>query len=40
MIAAAGEYYGRPDISVEDLTNADFQAWLGELMGSARQGRG
>ncbi len=34
MIAAAGEYYGRPDISVEDLTNAEFQTWLGELMGS------
>jgi hypothetical protein len=34
MIAAAGEYYGRPDISVEDLTDADFQTWLGELMGS------
>jgi len=34
MIAAAGEYYGRPDISVQDLTNAEFQTWLGELMGS------
>jgi hypothetical protein len=34
MIAAAGEYYGRPDISVEDLTNVEFQSWLGELMGS------
>ncbi len=34
MIAAAGEYYGRPDISVADITNARFQQWLGELMGS------
>jgi hypothetical protein len=34
MIAAAGEYYGRPDINVEDLTNTEFQSWLGELMGS------
>lgn len=34
MIAAAGEYYGRPDISVEDLTDTAFQTWLGELMGS------
>ncbi|MDF1513788.1 MAG: substrate-binding domain-containing protein [Anaerolineae bacterium] len=34
MIAAAGEYYGRPDINVEDLTNEEFQTWLGELMGS------
>jgi len=34
MIAAAGEYYGRTDISVEDVTNPAFQAWLGELMGA------
>jgi len=34
MIAAAGEYYGRTDISVEDLTNEEFQTWLSELMGS------
>lgn len=34
MIAAAGEYYQRTDITVADLTNAQFQAWLGELMGS------
>lgn len=34
MIAAAGEYYGRTDISVEDVTNPEFQAWLGELMGA------
>jgi hypothetical protein len=34
MIAAAGEYHGRTDIGVEDLTDPEFQAWLGELMGS------
>ncbi|MGC9348704.1 MAG: hypothetical protein ACP5JG_11240 [Anaerolineae bacterium] len=34
MIAAAGEYYGRPTISVADVTNPDFQAWLKELMGA------
>jgi hypothetical protein len=34
MIAAAGEYYGRTDIGVEDVTDPEFQAWLGELMGS------
>jgi hypothetical protein len=34
MIAAAGEYYDRPNISVADVTNPDFQKWLGELMGS------
>ena len=34
MIAAAGEYYGRTDVGVEDVTNPEFQAWLGELMGS------
>jgi hypothetical protein len=34
MIAAAGEYYGRPDISVADVTNGDFQIWLKELMGA------
>ena len=28
MIAAAGEYYGRTDISVADVTNPEFQAWL------------
>ena len=32
MIAAAGEYYGRTDIGVEDVTNPEFQKWLGELM--------
>jgi hypothetical protein len=34
MIAMAGEYYGRTDISVEDVTNPEFQAWLKELMGA------
>lgn len=34
MVAAAGEYYNRPDISVADVTNPDFQKWLKELMGS------
>jgi hypothetical protein len=34
MIAAAGEYYDRTDVGVEDITNPEFQAWLGELMGS------
>jgi hypothetical protein len=35
MIAAAGEYYGRTDVGVDDITTPEFQAWLGELMGSA-----
>ncbi len=34
MIAAAGEYYGRTDVGVGDLTNPEFQAWLEELMGA------
>jgi len=34
MIAAAGEYYGRTDVGVEDVTAPAFQAWLGELMGA------
>lgn len=34
MIAAAGEYYDRPDISTADVTDPDFQRWLGELMGA------
>jgi Ca-activated chloride channel family protein len=34
MISAAGEFYGRTDISVEDITNPEFQAWLTELMGA------
>jgi hypothetical protein len=34
MVSAAGEYYDKPDISVDDVTNAAFQKWLKELMGS------
>lgn len=34
MVAAAGEYFGRTTISVEDVTNPDFQKWLGEIMSS------
>ncbi len=34
MVAIAGEYYGRTDISVADVTNPEFQRWLGELMGA------
>lgn len=34
MIAAAGEYYGRTNISVEDIVNPEFQEWLKELMGA------
>nr|MBC7245788.1 substrate-binding domain-containing protein [Chloroflexota bacterium] len=34
MIAAAGEYYGKTDIGVADVTNPDFQKWLKELMGA------
>jgi hypothetical protein len=34
MIAMAGEFYGRTDISVEDVTNPEFQKWLKELMGA------
>ena len=32
MIAAAGEYYDRPSISTADITNPEFQQWLGELL--------
>ncbi len=34
MVAIAGEYYDRTDISVEDVTNPEFQRWLAELMGA------
>jgi hypothetical protein len=34
MVAAAGEYYGRTNITVDDVTNPEFQAWLGEIMSS------
>jgi hypothetical protein len=34
MVAAAGEYFDKTNISVEDVTDPDFQAWLGEVMSS------
>jgi hypothetical protein len=34
MIAAAGEYYKKTNISVADVTDPKFQAWLKDLMGS------
>ncbi len=34
MVAAAGEYYGKTNISVEDVTDPEFQKWLGEIMSS------
>jgi hypothetical protein len=34
MVAAAGEYYDKTDIDVADVTDPEFQAWLGELMGA------
>ena len=34
MVAAAGEYYDKTSISVEDVTNPEFQKWLGEIMSS------
>lgn len=34
MVAAAGEYYGKTNINVEDVTDPEFQAWLGEIMSS------
>ena len=34
MVAAAGEYYTKTNITVEDVTNPEFQAWLGEIMSS------
>ena len=33
-VAAAGEYYGKTSITVEDVTDPEFQAWLGEIMSS------
>jgi ABC-type Fe3+ transport system substrate-binding protein len=32
MIAAAGAYYNRTDIGVAEITDPEFQAWLGALM--------
>jgi len=34
MIAAAGEYYGKTNITTADVTDPKFQAWLKELMGA------
>jgi hypothetical protein len=34
MVAAAGEYFDKTNITVEDVTNPEFQAWLGEIMSS------
>lgn len=34
MIAMAGEYYDRTNITVEDIADPEFQEWLGELMGA------
>lgn len=34
MVSAAGEYFDKPSIAVEDVTDPDFQTWLKELMGS------
>jgi hypothetical protein len=34
MVAAAGEYFEDTTITVEDVTDPDFQVWLGELMGA------
>ncbi len=34
MVAAAGEYYDKTNITVEDVTNSEFQTWLGEIMSS------
>lgn len=34
MVAAAGEYYDKTNITVEDVTNPEFQSWLGEIMSS------
>lgn len=34
MVAAAGEYYDKTNIGVDDVTNPEFQAWLGEILSS------
>ena len=34
MVAAAGEYFGKTNISVEDVTDPEFQVWLQEIMSS------
>lgn len=34
MVAAAGEYFDKTSISTAEVTDPQFQQWLGELMGS------
>jgi hypothetical protein len=34
MVAAAGEYYDKTNITVDDVTNGEFQKWLLEIMSS------
>ncbi len=34
MVAAAGEYYKKTSIEVADVTDPEFQKWLGALMGA------
>jgi hypothetical protein len=34
MVAAAGEYFKKTNITVDDVTSAEFQTWLGEIMSS------
>ncbi len=34
MVAAAGEYYDKTNIGVDDVTDPQFQTWLGEIMSS------
>ncbi|MFC2036738.1 hypothetical protein ACFLYD_02040 [Chloroflexota bacterium] len=34
MVAAAGEYFNKTNITVEDVTDPGFQAWLGEILSS------
>ncbi len=36
LISAAGEYYDKPNIGVGDVTDPDFQKWLGELVGAVQ----
>lgn len=40
MMAAAGEHYERASISVEDVTDPQFQAWLAQLIGAGPGGSG
>ena len=35
IITAAGEYYDRNDVSVEDVSDPKFGTWLAEVMGAA-----